>query len=150
LAHRYGKDTLWLIDRLGTERLPAFFALKRATDVYLKRIPFLPKNVCDRLLQAFSRFLPEALPRRFLEFRASFEHHLILPVTKDSTPRTERLLDDLLGPHEWFVCSPKEAKKVMLHRIVAAVRYTAVNTEVADQVLALDIALRRDDVDWFE
>ncbi len=153
LAHRYGKDLLMMIHRLGTDRLPTFFALKGSMDARLEKLRFLPRNLTDRVMQAFSRFMPEALPARLLDFRRRFEHHLILKVSGTTRAQTEGMLNETVGAGGWFLCDPAEAKKAMLHRFVAAsaaVRYGAVHPEEVEDILALDIALRRNDEDWFE
>ncbi|WP_299474942.1 D-lactate dehydrogenase [uncultured Roseibium sp.] len=153
VAHRYGKDTVLMIDWFGTDRLPLFFALKGATDARLNKVPFLPKNLSDRFMQFLSRLAPEALPSRMLDYRARFEHHLILKVSGATAAQTETILNETIGSDGWFLCDDKEAGKAMLHRFAAAgaaVRYGAVHTGACEDILALDIALRRNDEDWFE
>lgn len=151
IAHRYGKDTVLMIHWLGADRLPMFFALKGAIDARLNKLRFLPRNLSDRMLQILSRLAPEALPRRMLEFRKAYEHHLILKVTADTN--VEEMLTETVGAKGWFQCDATEAGKAMLHRFAAAgagVRYAAVHPDETDDILALDIALRRNDADWFE
>ncbi|TWF47455.1 D-lactate dehydrogenase [Neorhizobium alkalisoli] len=153
LTHRYGKDVLLMIHWLGTDRLPAFFALKGAIDARLEKIRFLPRNLTDRFMQAVSALLPEALPRRLLDFRDRFEHHLILKVPGSMVAQTETLLLDCVGSDGWFACDDKETKKAMLHRFAAAgaaIRYGAVRPDRVEGILSLDIALKRNDDDWFE
>ena len=151
VARRYGKDTLLMIHWLGTDRLPMFFALKGAMDARLNKLSFLPRNLTDRFMQGLSRLAPEALPKRMLAFRQAFEHHLILKVV--GSPQTETILDETVGRGGWFLCDATEAKKASLHRFAAAgagVRYGAVHPDETEDILALDIALRRNDPDWFE
>ena len=153
IARTYGKDTLLMIHWLGTDFLPLFFALKGQVDSRAKRLSFLPDHLSDKVLQFFSRLLPEALPRRMLEYRERFEHHLILKVGGAIATDTEALLNDILGPDGWFECDAKEGKKAMLHRFAAAgaaVRYQATHADEVEDIIALDIALRRNDTDWIE
>ena len=154
VAHRYGKDTVLMIDWLGTDRLPTIFALKNAIDSRLGKIRWLPRHLTDRAMQALSRLLPEALPKRMLDYRARFEHHLILKVSDATAAQTERMLDETLSEAcGWFACTEGEAGKAMLHRFAAAgaaVRYGAVHADKTEDILALDVALRRNDSDWFE
>ena len=153
VAHRYGKDTLLMIHWFGTDRLPMFFALKGAMDARLNKVPFLPKNLTDRMMQFLSHLVPEALPKRLLDYRKRFEHHLILKVSGETAQQTETILNDVLGSDQWFLCDSSETGKAMLHRFAAAgaaVRYGAVHTKDCEDILALDIALRRNDDDWFE
>ncbi len=153
VARRYGKDTLLMIHWFGTDRLPLFFAIKGALDARLNKLPFLPKNLVDRVMQGLSAILPEALPRRMLEFRKRFEHHLILKVSGETAAATETILTETVGAGGWFLCDAAETGKAMLHRFAAAgaaVRMHAVNPGSTEDVLALDIALRRNDPDWVE
>ena len=153
ISRRYGKDTLLMIHWFGTDRLPLFFAMKGALDARLNKLPFLPKNLVDHAMQGLSRLLPEALPRRMMRFRDRFEHHLILKVSGATADATAAILDEVLGSEGWFLCDAQEAKKAMLNRFAAAgaaVRMQAVRPREIGDTIALDIALRRNDLDWFE
>lgn len=153
IARIYGKDTLLMIHWLGTEYLPLFFSLKGQIDARLNRLSFLPSNLVDRLMQVFSRLVPEALPKRMLAFRRDFEHHLTLKIASHLAPETEKILSDIFGTDGWFTCTEPEGKKAMLHRFAAAgaaVRYHAVHEKEVEDVIALDIALRRNDDAWLE
>lgn len=155
LAHRYGKDTVFAIRVLGTDRLPLLARLKALVDQIGARLPLLPPNLSDRLLQAASRLIPEQLPWRMRDYRDRFEHHLILKVTESATPAVRMLLSELFPSSSGatFECSSAEAAMAFLHRFaaaLAAVRYRAVHRSEVEDIVALDIALRRDDRDWFE
>jgi len=153
VARVYGKDTLLMIHWLGTDYLPKFFALKGRLDARLNKMRFVPRNLVDRTMQLLGGTLPEVLPTRMLAFRQRFEHHLILRVEERCADETEALLEELFGRDGWFLCEAAEAKKAMLHRFVAAgaaVRYHAVNERQVEDVIALDIALRRNDEQWLE
>ncbi len=153
VTRRYGKDTLLMIDRWGTDRLPTFFALKGAMDAWLAKASFLPKNLADRLLQRLADLLPEALPDRILAYREAFEHHLILKIPAYMAEDVEQVLNSNVGSSSWFLCDAEESKKAMLHRFAAAgaaIRYAVVHARPREDVLALDIALRRNDAEWFE
>ena len=153
VARVYGKDTLLMIHWFGTDYLPRFFALKGRLDAHQNKMRFVPRNLVDRTMQFLSRMLPEALPVRLLAFRKQFEHHLMLRVEEKSAGETEALLQELFGRDGWFLCDAAEAKKAMLHRFVAAgaaVRYQAVHEDEVEDIVALDIALRRNDEEWLE
>ncbi|MEM9138908.1 MAG: D-lactate dehydrogenase [Pseudomonadota bacterium] len=153
VARVYGKDTLMMIHWFGTDRLPLFFAIKGTLDAYLNKAPFLPKNLVDRVMQVLSRLIPEPLPRRLLDWHDRYDHHMILKIVPSEAERTEAILTDVLDPDAWFACNPEEAKKAMLHRFAAAgaaVRYHAVHEAEVEDVIALDIALRRNDEEWLE
>jgi D-lactate dehydrogenase len=54
---------------------------------------------------------------------------------------------------DFFKCTDGEARKAFLHRFVAAgaaVRYRAVHKHSVEDIVALDVALKRNDRDWFE
>ncbi|HCP01279.1 MAG TPA: D-lactate dehydrogenase [Rhodospirillaceae bacterium] len=155
ITKRYGKDTLILIDKLGTDRLPIFFSFKAWLDARLNKAPFVPKNLADRIMQGLSLIWPNVLPRRMEAFRERFEHYLILKMRDEGVAEAEAYLADKLKPHDgdWFACTPREATIASLHRFAAAgaaVRYEALNADKVQAILPLDIALRRDDRDWFE
>ncbi|MBG6178032.1 D-lactate dehydrogenase [Labrenzia sp. EL_208] len=155
ISKRYGKDTLVLIDKLGTDRLPGIFAMKGWVDARLSRVPLLPDNLTDRCMQALSRIWPNVLPGRMEAFRSQYEHHLILKMRDGGVAEAESFLSEFFEKEDgdWFVCTAREGKIAGLHRFAAAgaaVRYHAVHENEVEDILALDIALRRDDRDWFE
>ena len=151
----YGKDTLVMIDKLGTDRLPAFFAIKGAIDARLNKLPLLPRNLSDRFMQGLSRIWPRVLPNRMREMRQRYDHHLILKMSDggidEAQAYLERFFDEKSGA--FFACTAREAKIAGLHRFAAAgaaIRYQAVHPREVEDIVALDIALRRNDEDWFE
>lgn len=155
ISKRYGKDTLVMIDKLGTDRLPTIFALKGWLDARLNKLPLFPRNLIDRTMQLLSRLWPGVLPERMEAFRDRFEHHLILKMRDGGIAEAEAYLSAHLDGKngDWFACTPREGKIAGLHRFAAAgaaVRYQAVHADEVEDILALDIALRRNDRDWFE
>jgi D-lactate dehydrogenase len=153
IARVYGKDTLLMIYWLGTDFLPFVFALKGRIDARLNKISVLKENLLDRAMQFASSLLPEALPKRILDYRERYEHHLILKVGPKNVDETEKLLRGVVGANGWFRCDAKEAAKAMLHRFAAAgaaVRYQAIHDDEVEDIIPLDIALRRNDQDWLE
>ncbi|WP_313253353.1 D-lactate dehydrogenase [Stenotrophomonas sp.] len=153
IGERYGKDTFLLIDKLGTARVPAAFALKSRVDGWFERIGL--RGVTDRVMQAVTGLLPSHLPARMGEFRQRYEHHLLLKVSAQDAAATEAWLNRFFATHEggYFHCTPEEGRKAFLHRFAvagAAVRYREVHRTQVQDIVALDIALRRDDRDWFE
>ncbi|WP_170783495.1 D-lactate dehydrogenase [Ruegeria lacuscaerulensis] len=154
ITKAYGKDTVWMIDKLGTDRLPMFFALKGAVDARLRRIPFL-RNFTDRFMQAAVSLLPQVLPKRMIEYREAYEHHLILKMKDDGIEAIRNWLPGFFEGRDagFFECTPREAKIAGLHRFAAAgaaVRYMAIHADEVEDIIALDVALRRNDRDWLE
>ncbi|CAN7321345.1 D-lactate dehydrogenase [Phenylobacterium sp. LjRoot225] len=155
IAARYGKDTVLAIRWLGVQRLPRLFQLKAWVDRLAKRALILPADLSDHLLQAASRLFPDHLPRRIRQYRDRFEHHLILKIPEAAAPFVRTLLGEMFpSPQgEVFECSPEEAERAFQHRFAvagAAVRYRAIHRCDVEDIAAVDIALRRDDRDWFE
>jgi D-lactate dehydrogenase len=155
VADRYGKDTVLAIRWLGVARLPRLFQLKTRIDRLARRTAALPANLSDRLLQAVSRLFPDHLPARMRRYRDRFEHHLILKVPQAATPFVRALLGELFPSRDGdvFECTPQEAERAFQHRFAvagAAVRYRAIHRRQVEDIAAVDIALRRDDQDWFE
>jgi D-lactate dehydrogenase len=92
---------------------------------------------------------------RLRQFRDRFEHHLLLKMPAAAHQATRVLLVELLSQSEGdvFECTDAEADAAFLHRFVtagAAVRYRAVHRRDVEDIVVLDIALRRNDRDWFE
>ena len=155
IAEKYGKDTLLTIHMLGTGFLPRFFAMKGNFDAWANRSRFLPGAISDRLLQLFSNLVPNVLPRRMMEYRDRYEHHLILKVAGSGIEEASVFLKGFFENREgnFFEANKKEAKLALLHRFAAAgaaVRYQAVHAGKVEDMIALDIALRRNDNEWFE
>ncbi len=155
IAEEYGKDTVLMIDKLGTDKLPAMFALKGAIDAWLNKLAWLPRNLIDRTLQLLSRLWPNLLPRRMREWRMRYEHHLILKMHDDGIGEAASYLQQFFAAcdGDYFVCDEREARIAGLHRFAAAgaaIRYQAVHQDKVEDMLALDIALRRNEQDWFE
>lgn len=155
IAEVYGKDTVLMIDKLGTDKLPAMFALKGAIDARLNKLSWLPRNLTDRMLQLFGRLWPNLLPRRMREWRRRYEHHLILKVHDEGIDEAADYLQLFFSScdGDYFECDEREARIAGLHRFAAAgaaIRYQAVHHNQVEDILALDIALRRNEQNWLE
>lgn len=155
IAAEYGKDTFLAIRYLGTDRLPALFKLKNWVDNFARKVKFLPGFFGDHLLQAASRLHPQHLPARMLDYRNRFEHHLILKMAGEGIEEAQAYFSKTFpsASGDVFECTPDEAERAFLQRFAvagAAVRYRAVRHREVEEIVALDIALRRNDGDWFE
>jgi len=153
IGDRYGKDTFLLIDRFGTGRVPAAFALKSRLDGWCERFG-LP-GLADRMLQSLTAMLPDHLPPRLRAYRDRYEHHLLLKMSAVDAEATRAFLDTFFGGREgdFFACDDDEGRKAFLLRFAvagAAVRYRAVHADEVEDIVALDVALRRDDRAWVE
>jgi len=90
------------------------------------------------------------------EYRERFEHHLMIRVANDSLAETRRFLSEYFvagSSGAFFECDADEGRKAFLHRFAiagAAIRYREAHPGSVEDILALDIALRRNDRDWVE
>lgn len=156
IAAIYGKDTFWVIKKLGTHRLPALFTLKAKVDRLTKKFPFLPNHLSDKLLQCLSTLLPQHLPKSLLQYREQYEHHLIVKMGGNGVNEAREYLAEYFANTKkggYFECNAIETQAAMLHRFAvasAAIRYRAIHDKEVEDIVALDIALRRNDKVWFE
>ncbi|SHL10483.1 D-lactate dehydrogenase [Phytopseudomonas punonensis] len=154
IGEKYGKDTFLLIDRFGTARVPGAFAMKSRVDGFFER--FGLRGISDRIIQLAMNLLPSHLPPRMREYRERFEHHLMIRVANDSLEETRRFLSEYFAAGSggaFFECDADEGRKAFLHRFAiagAAIRYREAHRSSVEDILALDIALRRNDRDWVE
>ena len=156
VAAKYGKDTFWVIKKFGTHWLPKLFAMKAKVDRLAKKISFMPSHFSDKIMQAISTVLPEHLPKKLWQYRDQYEHHLIVKMGGDGVQEAR----DYLTPYfkegskgAFFECDAVETQAAMLHRFAvasAAIRYRAIHEKEVEDIVALDIALRRNDREWFE
>lgn len=154
IGEKYGKDTFLVIDKFGTARVPAAFAMKSRVDGFFER--FGLRGVTDKVIQALMNLLPSHLPARMREYRDRFEHHLLVRVSNDTLEQTRAFLTEYFtgsASGAYFECDADEGRKAFLHRFAiagAAIRYREAHRSNVEDILALDIALRRNDRDWVE
>ena len=156
VAAKYGKDTFWVIKKFGTHWLPKLFALKAKVDRWAKKIDFLPNHLSDKMMQTLSRILPEHLPKKLWQYRDQYEHHLIVKMGGNGVQEARDYLTSYFkegSKGAFFECDAVETQAAMLHRFAvasAAIRYRAIHEKEVEDIVALDIALRRNDREWFE
>ena len=156
VAAKYGKDTFWVIKKFGTHWLPKLFAMKAKVDRLAKKISFMPSHFSDKIMQAISTVLPEHLPKKLWQYRDQYEHHLIVKMGGDGVQEARDYLTSYFKEGTkgaFFECDAVETQAAMLHRFAvasAAIRYRAIHEKEVEDIVALDIALRRNDREWFE
>ena len=157
IADVYGKDTILSIERLGTDSLPEMFALKGRVDAVLNKLPFMPRYLSDNIMQFVSKFFPNQIPTSLRAYRDKYEHHLILKMSDGGIEEAKALLAKLFTEEkldgDYITCNEEEASKAFLLRFAAAgaaVRYQILHYKQVGDILALDIALRRNDEFWVE
>ncbi|WP_313112217.1 D-lactate dehydrogenase [Pseudescherichia sp.] len=155
IAERYGKDTFLMIDKLGTDKMPLLFTLKGRADAMLEKVTLFKPHFTDRLMQRVGSVFPGHLPPRMKSWRNKYEHHLLLKMAGEGIAEAQSWLKEYFTEAEggFFACTTEEGNKAFLHRFAAAgaaIRYQAVHADEVEEILALDIALRRNDTEWFE
>lgn len=155
VADKYGKDIFLVLKYLGTKRLPALLNLKRRFDRVVALLGLSGSDSAARLMHTLSHLFPDHLPARMRVWRDRFEHHLILKVAGDGISETTKYLGSVFpsASGDFFRCEKNEAEQAFLHRFVAAgaaVRYRSIHRDKVEDILALDVALRRNDPEWFE
>lgn len=155
VSEKYGRDTVLVISKFGSKYIPKFFALKNNVDRIAGQFGFLPKYLSDRVTQFFMNLLPSHLPKIMQEYRDKYEHHLILKMADDGIEQAKAYLDEYFRTHQggYHACTEQEGDMAILHRFAAAgaaKRYHAMKHKEVGAILALDIALRRNEKEWFE
>ncbi|WP_314300100.1 D-lactate dehydrogenase [Capnocytophaga sputigena] len=156
IAAKYGKDTFWYIKNIGTEYLPKLFSMKAWGDRVAKKLPFMPNHFSEKFLQFTSKLMPQHLPKILWDYRNQYEHHLILKMGGKGVEEARAYLQKEFSDSSkgaYIECDAKLAQAAMLLRFAvasAAIRYRSVHEDEVEDIVALDIALRRNDEDWFE
>ncbi|MFZ2576460.1 MAG: D-lactate dehydrogenase [Lactococcus hircilactis] len=155
VAKKYGKDSFMVIKLLGTDFLPYMFGMKADTERILDKTKLFKPYLPDRVLQKMRVLFPNHLPKRMEDFHEKYDHHLLLKVSGDGFDEANQYLTQYFkqAQGDFFICTQKESEDAFLHRFVAAgaaIRYQEVHQDTIDDILPLDIALRRNDQNWFE
>jgi D-lactate dehydrogenase len=156
ISAKYGKDTFLSVHHLGTDVLPKLFSIKGRIDTILNKVSWLPKHFTDKAMQLIAKAFPQHLPQRMLEYRDKYEHHLIIKMSDDGIQEAEKFLESFFSSSNtgtYFTCSDDEASRAYLHRFAAAgaaLRYEVIHEKEVGEILALDIAIPRNEVDWLE
>lgn len=154
IGAKYGKDTFLFIEKFGTAKVPHAFALKDKVDGICEKLHL--KGLTDHTIQAFTNLMPSHLPKRMNQFRDLYEHHLILRIEHQDVATVQAFLQDYFAQNQignYFLCDDDEGRKAFLHRFAvagAAIRYRDTHRNEVEDIVALDIALRRNDRDWVE
>ena len=154
-AKKYSKDAFIVIDKLGADYIPKLFEFKRIVDLIADKVKILPDHFSDRLMQFLTKITFNHLPLRMEDYRDKYEHHWIIETSDKGIEEAKEYFDNFFQKNEgnFFECNEKEAKKAILHRFVAASalgRYYSVHKKDIGSMLSLDIALPRNELDWFE
>ena len=156
VAKIYGKDTFLVVDKLGAKFIPKLFSMKRTIDRLAQKFSFLPDNMSDRLMQWISFIVPNHLPKRMEEYHQKYKLHFIIETTNNGVDEAQNYLETIFNntlDSDFFVCNDTEAKRAILQRFVvggAIGRYHAINKLKNGDLMTIDVALRRNEKNWFE
>ena len=155
VSKKYGKDTFLVIEKLGSKYIPKMFGLKRTVDRIANKLTFLPNKMSDRIMQALSYLWPNHLPKRMEEYHQQYQHHWILEMSGEGIEEARAYLKTFFEQQEgdYFECTLEEGKKAILHRFVAGGaigRYHAMKRNEVGAMMTVDVALRRNEAEWFE
>jgi D-lactate dehydrogenase len=153
-SQQYGKDLFLFIKAFGTDNVPKAFAVKSWVDGLTEKLG-LGGAVSDRVLQGVSRLLPEHLPERLNAYRDRYAHHLLLKMGNGGAEEARAYLGRRFpsASGDFFECTAEEGSAAFLNRFAvggAIVRYRAVHPSTVEDIVALDVALPRNTLDWFE
>lgn len=155
VSKKYGKDTFLVIEKLGSKYIPKMFSLKRTVDRIADKLAFLPSKLSDRIMQYMSYLWPNHLPKRMEKYHQQYQHHWILEMSGEGIEEARDYLKTFFAQYEgdYFVCTPEEGEKAILHRFVAGGaigRYHAMKRKEVGAMMTVDVALRRNEAQWFE
>ena len=155
VSKKYGKDTFVVIDKLGSKFIPKLFGIKRTVDRIASNFAFLPNKLSEAIMQWVSLLLPNHLPKRMDEYHEQYQHHWILEMSGEGISEARTYLSEFFKTNEgdYFECTQVEGEKAILHRFVAGGaigRYKALKGDTVGAMMTVDIALRRNEVKWFE
>jgi D-lactate dehydrogenase len=152
-AMTYARDSFLAIKWMGTKRLPLLYKLKNTMDRWCSRIKLPVENFSDKALQIIASVFPYPLSKSIKRQGSKHAHTLLLKVDQRHVDqvRTELSTLTLSENFEYLECSENDAEDAYLHRFVsagAAIRYDALTQRENSRLVAVDVALRRNDEDW--
>jgi len=154
ISKEYAKDVFFGVKYFGTSLIPRLFKFREFIELFLDKIPFLPKKSLTKAIYYFMKIFPDHLPKFLMQFTTRYEHHLIISTSDNGIEELKNYLESDWGNLEdvsYIICSKKDGEDALLHRFAAgaaAGTYAAVHEKETEGILALDIALRRNDFDW--
>lgn len=171
ITMRYGRDTCLSMRKLPASKIGALYRLQAKIGYYLDKWR-LPQTLPDRVLQMTGVFMPPSLPAPLSTQALSYRYHLIIKVANDSDSDSDddnhsakasnqhiaaaqAFLQSHMQQHQGVVhlCTAEESQALSVFRSAATAamfRYHNLNHTKFGELLATDIALPRNAVDWDE
>ncbi|PPR25875.1 MAG: D-lactate dehydrogenase [Alphaproteobacteria bacterium MarineAlpha9_Bin4] len=156
VSKKYGKDAFLLIYYLGTSVMPIFYKIKSRIEKFFSNSRLFSNYSLDYILQYFVKIIPHPLSKKFDKINDKYEHHLIVKFDASIYSQIKFLASEIFkkkSKANFLHCTLKESKKLTLTRFVIAganVRFARVHPKTNNNLLALDISLRRNDKNWNE
>ncbi|WP_133406129.1 D-lactate dehydrogenase [Parashewanella tropica] len=159
LAEAYGRDTVFMIKRFGSSYLPSFFKLKKQLSGLLSKLGFGKNGTTDYISHLVFKVLGSQTPALFRNLNSNFQHHLIINAKSFGIDEIKQFVagintdcsaDKQLNLIELNAKQANDASLLRYACASAAIQYEAVHSEEVDGLVALDIALPRNCMDWFE
>ncbi len=153
-SEKYGKDLSLVIKIFGSKAINKLFSLKLTVDKFLS-VLLRKESFSDKILQFISDLIPCILPKRIQSFKQKYQHHLILKMENNGIEEARDFLCKFVEKRNasWFECDDNEARLAEINRFVTAaavIRKKNILGNKTGPILALDIALRRNEKNWFE
>lgn len=151
LTVQYAKHMYKVIDYLGPDKIPQILTLKNKADEVVKKIPFLPNNTVDRIIQLINRISPNGIEKRIAHFHEKYDHHLVIKIDAAQSQAFEQCIHNFFenASGEYFKCNAQEAKNAFLIRFAvggcAGYYCDSKNININERLVALDIALKAND-----
>ncbi len=154
-SKKYGKDAFLLIYYLGTSSMPFFYKLKSKLENYFSNSKMFSSKTLDIILNFLSKLFPNHLPKIFDELNKKYEHHLILKFDGSIEKEIHSISNQIFNrsDNNFFECNKVEAKKITLNRYVfagASARFANLEPRANSELLALDVAHKRNAESWVE
>jgi len=153
-TQRYAKHMYKAIDLWGADKIPVLLTLKARIDAVFKRLPLLPNNMTDRLIQLFNRLTPTWVEPRLQLFQRKYQHLLMLKIDMQQNDELKHCLNNFFQgkTEQFFQCNEKEQNNVFLIRFaVGGCMVYYCDREAIDpneRLVSFDVAFRRNDQQW--
>lgn len=154
LAEECGKDLYLFLKHVGPAHISKAFALKSRFDAITGKLG-LGTNLSDKLLQLIVGILPNHLPKRMNAYRDQYQYHLLLRMDGDGIEEARQYLKSIFpsANGDFFECDDEEAAAAFRHRYAVGggtLRYRVTHPDTVENIVALDMAVPRNTLDWRE
>ncbi|UOO90230.1 D-lactate dehydrogenase [Vitreoscilla massiliensis] len=154
LTVRYARYVYKAVQYLGADKIPQLFGWKKKLQAALCKLPLLPSNALDKLIQAASVFIPGAVAPRIQAYRQQYEHHLMLKIDATQLQEVTELLQQHFQHHDgaYFQCNAAEAENAFLIRFGVGSCLSSYcdlhGLNPNERIVTFDVALRANDTQW--